>query len=49
MKKFISILFMTAGLISIPALACDQTEADNMCKTPQVFDPSSGECKNTSV
>jgi hypothetical protein len=49
MKNVLKFLFVSIGLLSVPALACDQNEADNMCKTPQVFDPSSGECKDTSV
>jgi len=49
MKNLLTTLLLTMGLLSVPALACDQNEADNMCNPSQIFDPSSGECKDTSV
>ena len=49
MKNLLKIFLVTMGLLSVPALACDQNEADNMCSPSQIFDPSSGECKDTSV
>ena len=49
MKKILSAAFFTLFIGSSAVIACDMGESDNMCKSGQVFDPESGECRDASV
>ena len=49
MKKILSLVLFTLFIGSTAVIACDMSEADNMCKAGQVFDPEKGECRDVSV
>ena len=49
MKKILSMALFALFIGSTAVIACDMGESDNMCKAGQVFDPKTGECRDTSV